>query len=541
MKTLVYRIKLIEPVLLTSPDGDENSVVSFDYLPGSVLRGALIAKYLRQHNKSELDAHDSVVRRLFFNGGTRFLNGYLYDKEWEQRLLPVPLSWKYPKGETGKAYDFAIYEPVESDDRAWKQLRAGYISLALPVEREGEVPVLTRRAARRQLAIHTARNRRLGRAQSLQQLEPGENAGAIYRYNTLAAGQSFAAAIVADIDEDLQQLRDLLAGELLLGGSRTGGYGRALVTQVDEEDQWQEAGQFVQRNDNLLYITLASDALLRDSNGQYAVSVEVVQDALSHQLGVPAAALTPVYTRCFISETMASGFNRKWNLPLPQTFAIQKGSVLVFRVPDISKDFTEKLMALQHQGIGDRRAEGFGRLLINIHQQRIIDLVEPAFEPDGDDIPGFSKSAERLAKRMVERLFRQRLDELVLGEANTAVIHTAAIRPSQLSRLRNLIQRELTSSLRIQEVASYLDRLRSKARKQFEQASIGDRSLFDWIKDKAAGIEADNFALSIADTDRRKIGSVEPELTPELRAEYTLRLMDAVLARAAKEAQSRSN
>ena len=46
MKVINYRIDLLEPTLVTSLQGDPNSAVAFDYLPGSVLRGILIGKYL---------------------------------------------------------------------------------------------------------------------------------------------------------------------------------------------------------------------------------------------------------------------------------------------------------------------------------------------------------------------------------------------------------------------------------------------------------------------------------------------------------------
>ena len=94
MKTIIYRLTLLEPVLVTALDGDPNSAVAFDYLPGSVLRGALIGQYLRVNNISpkQFNAGNDEIQRLFFNGGTRFLNGYPVERN--QRTLPVPESWQ---------------------------------------------------------------------------------------------------------------------------------------------------------------------------------------------------------------------------------------------------------------------------------------------------------------------------------------------------------------------------------------------------------------------------------------------------------------
>jgi len=38
MKVINYRIELLEPALVTSVQGDPNSAVAFDYLPGSESR-----------------------------------------------------------------------------------------------------------------------------------------------------------------------------------------------------------------------------------------------------------------------------------------------------------------------------------------------------------------------------------------------------------------------------------------------------------------------------------------------------------------------
>ncbi|HRF99253.1 MAG TPA: hypothetical protein PLZ51_28770, partial [Aggregatilineales bacterium] len=63
MKTIYYRITLHEPTILTQIEGDPNSAVSYDFIPGSVLRGIVISKYQR----GELNLADETVKRLFFS------------------------------------------------------------------------------------------------------------------------------------------------------------------------------------------------------------------------------------------------------------------------------------------------------------------------------------------------------------------------------------------------------------------------------------------------------------------------------------------
>ena len=46
MKAVVLRIKLLQPLLVTRPGaGEENSSEAYSFIPGSVLRGALIGRY----------------------------------------------------------------------------------------------------------------------------------------------------------------------------------------------------------------------------------------------------------------------------------------------------------------------------------------------------------------------------------------------------------------------------------------------------------------------------------------------------------------
>lgn len=61
------------------------------------------------------------------------------------------------------------------------------------------------------------------------------------------------------------------------------------------------------------------------------------------------------------SFELVGGFNRKWGLELPQTLAVSAGSVLVFEATQTLTP--EELLTLEHEGLGDRKAEGFGRFM----------------------------------------------------------------------------------------------------------------------------------------------------------------------------------
>ena len=303
MKVISYQITLSEPVLLNSLEGGPNESSSFDYIPGSVLRGALIAKYMAVNKITQLDAADDTTRNLFFNGAVRYLNGYPLDR-LAKRTLPVPFSWHRDKSEVAKADEknpASIYDFVaDSDDEIEpKAVSAPFYSMI-----SDKVQLL---APKRWLSVHTARNRRFGRAVKKSSVTGDEHSGAVYRYEALAAGQTFGAVILCDAAEDANLIKGMLEGEILLGGSRTAGYGKALISSVEEKNQWREAGSQLEKTANgKLVVNLLSDVLVRDEIGQFSADHRDFTALLSKKLN---ATLT--LQRAYLKNKIIGGFNRK--------------------------------------------------------------------------------------------------------------------------------------------------------------------------------------------------------------------------------------
>jgi CRISPR-associated protein Csx10 len=393
MKVITYSITLQEPTLVTAPGGDPNGATALDYLPGSVLRGAIIGKYVRQqrqrHPGYQLDAAEPTSRRLFFDGTTRFLNGYLLGAN-KRRALPAPLSWQREKGKESPIRDLAV-EPLPPEDRGtWVGVGRTF---CVPL---GDASVRLVQAERH-LAVHTARNRRLGRAQEASLVGPEEDPGAVYRYESLAAGQTFSAAILCDEDAVPEVLLPLIAGAAALGGARNGGYGWAHFRDARVEDgPWSETeSPGGSTPDGRFIVTLLSDGLLRDGQGQFAAAADLVARAVSSILKCEVRLEDH-----FLRGQMVGGFNRKWGLPLPQALAVAMGSVFVCAAPGCQE---EDLRILEAKGIGERRAEGFGRVAVNGQNRSRWTLPEkppakqaPSSWPVGT---GDRKRPDRLAHR----------------------------------------------------------------------------------------------------------------------------------------------
>lgn len=533
MKVITYQIRLLEPVLVTKLEGDPNSAVSHDYLPGSVLRGALIGRV------GHIDPTDPTIRRRFFDGGVRFLNGYrLVDGK---RARPLPFSWKQRKGEEDSCIDSAVVS-IPDDGSQWQTVKTGFC-------RTTDHDTIYRVSIGHTINVHTTRNRRMGRAtlpENFRQISEEddtemEDLGTVFRYESIAAGQLFAAQILCDDATDADELHDLLSldDELLLGGARSAGYGRTRIEEIhlrdleehDPED-WSEVIPVDQLTGDRLIMTFMSDALLRNVYGQYVTDASAVGQAIARQLDVPPSALET--KEAFIGRTYIGTFNRKWGLPTTQAAAIQMGSVVVLTASTLTSDQIEHL---EWQGIGERRVEGFGR--ITFHWQGAYGSYqfrnwEAKSEPVRVVIPvgtvGF-----KMANLMWRRMLHTQLEERITYRANLDGKEIKSVSPTQLARLRAIVQQALTMPPAEGRpfLKRYLDNIakRKATRVQFSRAQVGNgASLVDWAKKLIDGTMPD---VKVPAFGKSELSLTDDE-TDKLAYEYNLRQIDKTLARAAK-------
>lgn len=529
MKAITYHVTLLEPALITMLEGDPNSAISFDYLPGSVLRGMLVGRYRHAHNVKMVQFNEmvadanSTVRHLFFSHNTRYLNGYLVDRQGK-RSLPTPRSWQQKKNDllaqTSKQpapiYEFALVAQ-DGYDEQWKGAEKRFCSL---VSLEAPVRLLS---AQKRVAVHTARERISGRPQS----------GGVYRYISLAPYQTFAAVILC-ADRDSVDLCDLLKGTVKLGGSRTGGYGlaRLEVKKVEDCADWSETMIRQPLQADRIVLTLLSDALIRDEQGQLVANARGLLRQLDAELALD---------RGFVASQIVGGFNQKWGLPALQTVVLSMGSVFVCCYQGSNpKELERKLNKWAESGIGERRNEGFGRIAVNWYSAQPRLQVEGEIELDEDELPAPKsiKSADgvAVAKTMTRRLFRQQLEQWKTAEASRLGSRIQKPSNSQISRLRQIVQDALHQEpeegrVRLANYFASLEK-RQAIRCQFEADKIDGHPLLEWLRFRVNDLET--IKEEVSSTSLPTIGDVKAAWTDELVYLSNLLLIDSVLARAIK-------
>lgn len=528
MRALRYRLRLLEPVLVSQAGaGEENSAVGIYYIPGSVLRGALVARWREKHQDVDLVA-DPLARKLFLDGTVCYLNAY---PELEsERSLPVPASWFVEKeqvsDEGATIYDLAV---APEPNFPTKKIGGGMFCLLerqkadSPFEEDRFRAVLTRPERCDQVHI------------TLEDVNRRGEGNQVFRYEALAPGQNFIGIILAPTGQDLSEIKALLTEhDLFLGTAHLAGYGRVSVELLHDEtlNDWCEVPSFSELNGRVV-ITLLSPAILRSDNGQ--VGWDGGQ-ALARSIGLPADARL---LAAFGKTILMGGYNRKWGLPLPQAWALTEGSVFVFESARIDQP------VLQHAidcGIGERRVEGYGRIAVNWQMAAKL-LQRPPLDLDDtvEDRP-LSANSRLLACRMAQRRLRVILDqELIKRVIREAEEVQNLPSNAQISAIRQVTLAGWTqASPSLKPLLDYLDALKTTGRSQLDRCRMGFNGprLRDWLRDRAERLDVETQLLQ--GRSLPQIAGETAKLTSDLRVEYTARLIDGVmqvLARRNREAQ----
>ena len=528
MKALTYQLHLLEPVLVSQAEtGEENSAIGLPFIPGSALRGALATRYAQAHPAVDL-ATDPATRALLLDGTVAFLNAY--PAPGGKRLLPAPRSWFTEKDQIedpqATLYDWAVDASVRL--KSPKAQKGGVFCLLVPpasfeVE-DGEDPleallrppppaVVRFYTPAREINVHIA----------LVQANTRTDENKVYRYDALAAGERLAGVIVAPDDFDLQPLYDLLAQEpeLFLGGAHTAGYGRVQVEHIQELADWveYEAGPTPAE---VVTVTLLSDAILRGPDGQFDADLN---GALARLLQQPDLAPVCRYQRV----TLVGGFNRKWGLPLEQTWALQAGSVLVYKATELD---VARLRTLSAAGIGERRAEGFGRVAINWHTTATLERRPLTVTPTPTEVQ-LSPESAAMAQQLAERRLKLLLERALSAQISQLRISNPP-QNAQLARVRNAAGNALQRKT-LDPLQKHFATLKGPSKEQFEKARIKGVPLLNWLSELLAQQNLEKQLLH--GQPLPAVAGVTAALTPALRITYTARLIDAVMQKAARQNQ----
>ena len=103
---------------------------------------------------------------------------------------------------------------------------------------------------------------------------------------------------------------------------------------------------------------------------------------------------------------------------------------------------------------------------------------------------------------------------------------------SQLNRLRG-VARQVWYKVDSEIIINYLENIR-EAKEQFLRAKIGRKSFYTWLKE---GVEQDKIWKDYFPEQSLPVAGITAEITREIKLEYTVRLLDALLKKTVKKLQ----
>ena len=408
---LRYRLTLRESVVVPTADGDPNTIVTRQNIPGSHLWGVAAWHYLNQGGNTT----DPAFRHAFLDGGLRFLTAYPESLNNEkQRLIPIPHSIRKLKTDESLV-DFVEDPPNILDEDQTKRHDHSYCRI--------NSQRLETQSVKTERNYHHARakDRRKGRALGTEV----PDGGAFFTYEAIKAGQSFQGAVLG-AESDLQNLQKWLKGVGLmrLGRSRSAQYGEVKfgwfgdvqelnglsesngfnTRQVDskedwhaddlgEDDRWDEdeiwdEDENAEWDEDETYAEDGMDEIIeRQNTDKFNLGEQLVITTLSplltvnerghpeacfpeHELaialGLDTSEKNLTLSHSYTRTELVSGYSAHLRLPRQQLPAVAAGSVFVFDIKDFQGCITlEQLLKLEHNGLGLRKGEGYGRIAID--------------------------------------------------------------------------------------------------------------------------------------------------------------------------------
>ena len=389
------KIEPKEPLLLGEVRADSQFLVGQTYIPGRILRGAW-AEWLARQGMEDAQILDTVGRIRIGN--------FFPAAEWRRLryALPLPMSAVSCKREGG----FASEPHPERRGHGVVDTLLPHLAYHLLQEQGARFPVPFSLACQQCgdrletfsgfYAVYQDTDRFVhfrprfhGQTKvALSRYRRASAEGMLYTASALSPRVSapdrsdgdtalvFIGRVLPPVDDGaLSSFKEALA-KVALGALHTRGYGRVEVRDADVDlpplQQRFEAFNQTLRAlwQDIRRLAANAQGLPLEPQGLY-FSVDLLAPGVFQEQGIPTLVptlpigghvLKPLFW--MTRPDMASGWSTAWGLPKPTNLAARMGSAYVYRWDGSQEDLIPALQALEEQGIGQRRDEGFGECLI---------------------------------------------------------------------------------------------------------------------------------------------------------------------------------
>ena len=429
MKSIALSVQSISPLAIRS-DHASGGAKTTKYIPGTALAGSLAAIHRLYHQDD-----DENFERLFLKGWVQYPDMYPAnfgnDEVQAENFLPV-----YPLPKTAESckrfsgfrnvppnkkidepghgvrdslLDWAIYKLADMSKLTFtpSELLAPFKEHEHCIDKNCRKPMAPFSCYYRskdghymiakpdtRLQTHTGINRETGTVQ--------EN---ILYNRRVFEEQSRFWGMVRLNDElvtDFQQFIEAVgtSGLVRIGTGRTRGLGKVHLTASLLEDKQDRLEMFKERLDKFnrklqtraenaystygknlkpelkqfyFTLTLHSPTILCDELFRYRSTID--KEMLAKMIGLEEKKNPFEVLYQSVNTSRITGWNELWGTPRTNDIAIDTGSVFLIKSEKPLEDLADKLYTLEEEGIGRRRAEGFGRVCVSDPFHLEVDLL----------------------------------------------------------------------------------------------------------------------------------------------------------------------
>ena len=259
MYEIKFVIKTLSPVVISAASNPTLMTESHDEISGSIIRGLLANRYIQEKKLGNKAHEDETFQKLFF-GDLKFLSAMPAIKN--QRSFILPLSLQRGKKGTANAKNVQDLLSVKKTPAGYKSLR-GYGIV-------DDDKIFTA-SVEKNIFMH------MSRSETEERISGKSEAGHIYNYEALEAGQIFCGQILGTENalENLQLENKSFVERI--GRSRSTQYGKCEFTFGNiEEIKFQEFGEEI-------YLRLESPLI--SANDNFISAEKILQTEIIDKLG----------------------------------------------------------------------------------------------------------------------------------------------------------------------------------------------------------------------------------------------------------------
>jgi len=394
MQRLRYKIKTKAPILIADNVKNTNIIMTSEFIPGSAILGMLAGSYIK--SKSLIDAHRTdQFYDWFLNNKLLFSNAYVVTKDKDDEFInfPIPFSIKELKNEKEIVYDLLYYETTEQ-------------TKAVPGFGRLENDKILKQKVAKNLNFHHKHDPETRRPESEK----------FFNYETISKNQVFEGQIVGEkeyLQHFLQAFDKKQKG--YLGRSKNTQYGE--VTFEICSDQPEEFNSDIKnwnvKSSGNVSLTFLSNTIIYNEYGYSITDRNELRNYLSDVLETNVQI-----QKAFIKSRDVENFISVWRLRKPSESCFLAGSCFVLEIENADQ---KNLIKLQQEGIGERRGEGFGRIVFGWQgsKEKIIkddnEYVEKYKKPgENKDLPIMTKN---ILKKIIQDYVLKGIEVRAISEA----------------------------------------------------------------------------------------------------------------------------